>query len=796
MRIQFCCVSLLAAILTLPLAGTTIRLSSDWGKYQLSESSEINITATVTDLPEKSLRAEWELSDLTGTIIDSGSWMVDTTPHRLPLTLPDDGYYRLRVTLKSESGASHGSTSTGLVKTVFQEKTGFDQTGRWAVNGHGRTEEYPVFRKLGITMSRLDISWKDVEPQPGHWKFESFDKIAVASHENGILILAILGKNPPWLPLNNGQGTDREQFLEYVRRTVTRYRNDIFFWDLWNEPQYSWSGTKEEFGLVMRDAYHIIKEIQPESTVVYNGHPFEEELRTYTLENLAPLNGEMPFDALGMHPYSRPRSPDNNRFLEHMSNIRTLLNRIAPGKALWISELGWPTSTDALGVTELEQAAYLQRAAMLGLAAGVEKFVWYMPYSSDNPAYHESQYGFFRADLTPKPALAAYAFLIRMLENMEFSREIPIGEAVRCLEFTNGSRKLHVLWATGETVKLTADWPEGIRIRRGDGSALKALPVMEIGALPVFLDGIDGSAALVDAHLSLARPLKLEGATLTSEGLQFILRNRTGRELPVEANLKLPPGLVFRNAAAATGMKFQITDSPKEIRIGLRFPAPPFSGNAVLTLRTPDAVQEETVPLRMESAVYGGESSPLQLNAISAIGPADMQKEWGGPEDLSCTAWFGWDEEGLLFRADVRDDEHRNTCDASQLWAEDSIQLAFRLVPGNVPDYYDEESVEIGAALTANGVCKAVYCGKPDLDFQADIIRLEEEKITRYRIRIPWKFTNLKTAPPPGCVISWNFAVNDVDRKGGRKWLEPAPGICLEKNPAKFPRFILKKETK
>lgn len=790
------CFFLLAVTLILPSTAATIRLITDWGGYQISEQSEVTITLAVPDLPEEPLRAEWEMADITGELINSGSCQMDSVSQRLCLKLPGDGYYRFQVALKSENGAVYGNASTGLLKTFFHKNSGFDRNGRWAVNGHGRTEEYPIFRKLGITMSRLDISWKDLEPQPGEWNFESFDKIAALSRKNGILILAILGKNPQWLTLSGEKGTDRERFLDYVRRTVTHYRNDIFFWDLWNEPQYSWSGTKEEFGLIMRDAYRIIKEIQPESTVVYNGHPFEEELRTYTLENLAPLKGEMPFDVLGMHPYSRPRSPDSNRFFEHMSKIRELLTRIAPGRALWISELGWPTSSDAMGVTEQEQAAYLQRAALLGLAAGVEKFVWYMPYSGDNPAYHESEYGFFRPDLTSKPALAAYAFLIRMLENMEFSREIPIGEAVRCLEFKNDSRKLHVLWATGETVKLTANWPAGIRIRRGDGSAIKAHPVMEVNALPVFLDGADGSAALAAARLSLAKPLKLESSTLTPDGLQLILRNHTGRELPVEANLELPPGLAFRNAAAATGMKFQMTGSPKEIRIGLRFPAPPFSGDAVLTLRTPDTVQTETISLQMKSAVYGEESSPLQLNTISAIGPADMQKEWNGPEDLSCTAWFSWNEEGLLFRADVRDDDHRNSCDKSGLWAQDSLQLAFRLSPGNVPDYYDENSMEICAALTDNGVCKAIYSGKSDLDFNAEITRLAEEKITRYRIQIPWKLTPLKSAPVPGYIISWNFAVNDTDRKSGRKWLEMAPGICLEKNPAKFPRFILRKETK
>lgn len=792
---------LLAAGLSLPVAGVGIRLSTEeeYGKYQIGEAPQLTVNVALSDLPREALQAKWKLLDIDGATVEDGSFVAAETTQSIPLSLPGDGYYQFQVALSSADGIPHGEAATGIVRTAFQTANSFDRQGRWAVNGHSRTEEYPILRKLGVTMSRLDISWRDLEPQPGVWNFEKSDRIAAASRRDGVLVLAILGKNPPWLALPEGQGTDREKFLDYVRRTVTRYCNDIFFWDLWNEPQYSWNGSKTEFGLVMRDAYHIIKEIQPESTVVFNGHPFEEELRSYTLENLAPLNGEIPFDALGMHPYSRPRSPDDNRFLEHMSNIHALLERIAPGKDLWISELGWPTSTDALGVSELKQAAYLQRAALLGIAAGVKKFVWYMPYSGGDPTYHENEYGLFRFDLTPKPALAAYAFLIRMLDKMEFVREIPLGEAVCCLEFAGrDGKKFQVLWATGDAVKLSTAWPEGIRIRRGDGSLLPVEPELEVGALPIFLDQVDASASLEKAHLSLARPLRLESATLTPEGVLLLLRNRAGRELPVEASLELPSGVTFRNPAIADGFKFQMRNAPKELLLKLNYPGGAFRGTAKLTLRTADAVQTEEIPLRVEQAAFGKYGSELQLNSVSDIGPADMQKEWRSPDDLSCRAQFGWNEQGLLFQAEVRDDDHHNPFEASNIWAGDSLQLAFRPVPGNVPDYYDEHCVEIGVALTdGDKLQKVVYSGNGGRDFEAAVTRSEEEKITRYDVLIPWKLAGLKHAPAPGSMISWNFAVNDIDRgSGGRKWVEMAPGICIGKNPAQFPRFILMKEEK
>ena len=788
MKIGLAAMALAAAF---TLGGATVRLETDRGKYQIGESDKAVVTVALGNLPAEPLTCRWTLEDIAGTRLDGGEFVAAGEPRRIALALPADGYYRFRAALAAATGASHGAAETALLRTKFTAGSGWDRAGRWAVNGHSRTEEYPNLRKLGITMSRLDIPWMSLEPKPGEWDYAGADKVAAASRRDGVLLLGILGKNPKWLKLPPGQGSDREKFLDYVRRTVSRYRNDIFYWDLWNEPQYTWGGSKAEFGLLMRDAYRIIKEIQPESVVVYNGHPFEGELRGYTLDNLAALDGDMPFDAMGMHPYCRPLSPDANRFLEHMTNIRTLLERIAPGRELWISELGWPTSTDENGVTEPEQAAYLQRAALLGLAAGVKKFVWYMPYSGNNKAYHESEYGFFRNDLTPKPALAAYAFLIRVLDNLEFRREIPLGEAVRCLEFGDGDRSVFALWATGEPVRLAADWPDAVRIRRGDGSPLPVSGEMEVGILPLFLDGPDVSSSLEKARLTLAQPVRVESATVVPEGLLLVLRNRAGRELDVEAKLELPPGAAFRKASAAAGMRFRMGREPKEILVGVNFPRPPFSGAAMLTLRADGVTRTAAIPLRLEAATFGTPGNPVRLGAIGDIAPADMQKEWRGPDDLSCEARFGWNAAGLLFAIRVRDDRHENNFDASKIWSGDSLQMAVRAAPGTVPDYYDVHTAEIGLALTSAGTERVVYAGQRGESFTGRVTRIEAEKSTLYEGAIPWRLLGLNGAPPAGTLLSWNFIVNDRDPGGGRKWVQLSPGIGAEKNPSRYPRFIL-----
>lgn len=793
--------ALLAGVVACSAEDAAIRILSDWDIYHVSERCELTVTPDFRNLPPVPLTAKWLMSDIGKKSVASGEFRLDgkTPEARVPLkiVLPGRGWYRFDLELVDGRGAGRGKKTSSFASVEFHPDTGFRDDGFWGLNGHTNRDHFAFFRKIGCTIWRLDIPWRDIESSAGQWRWTLYDRVTDESRKHGMHLLAVLGKNPRHLKLPEGQGTDRKRFLDYVERTVLRYRDRIRFWDLWNEPQYSWNGSKEEFGTVMNDAYKVIKRLQPDSVVVFNGHPFEEELRGYTLENLKHLNGELPFDVIGMHPYNRPKSPDSNHFLRHMRNIGNSMKKFAPGKKLWISELGWPTSTDALGVTELEQAAYLQRAALMGLAAGAEKFIWYQPFSGHDLKYSEAQYGITRADRTPKISLAAYAWITRALDGLNYAGEVRIGSAVRCLRFAGKDRELLVLWATEEPVVLEKpELPKGTEMFRGDGSALSPengnLPV---GILPVFLFSSDGTSvgkALTGARLLLKNPVALETAALLADGVRLRVRNRTGKKLPTEFLLTLPEGMAFRNpkyrGRNPVVLNTVLENIPKELHLKLDYPKTDWSGKIGVEIRTPGTARKTDIPLRL-FAVPG---KNVVLDSIFDIGPADMQKEWKGKEDLSINTRFDWNSRGLLIFASVLDSVHRNDNAQSTIWGGDSIQIAADTSPLLVPSHYDIHSVELCAALTKNGIRKAVYSGGNGESFGADIRRSEERKITEYRLLLPWKLLGYKRTPPEGTVFSLSFLVNDCDG-GSRKWMQLSPGIGIEKNPALYPRFILVK---
>lgn len=79
-------------------------------------------------------------------------------------------------------------------------------------------------------------------------------------------------------------------------------------------------------------------------------------------------------------------------------------------RQVWLTEWGWDTRAGQI-VTEWEQAAYLQRGYLLGLANGVDKMFWYWCYDSDTdkPSNFFDGCGIFDRFREPKPVAAAFS---------------------------------------------------------------------------------------------------------------------------------------------------------------------------------------------------------------------------------------------------------------------------------------------------------------------------------------------------------------------------------------------------
>ncbi|HEX2948577.1 MAG TPA: cellulase family glycosylhydrolase, partial [Armatimonadota bacterium] len=412
----------------------------------------VSVQVRNLDAHEHQLNLSWTLTDIAQRSVSGTKNLTVAADATINVPVPlrlHRGYYEMTVTVNDPAQPTVKNERTFSLASVPPVDPAIDPSSPIGVNGHSSGLH---MKSLGVGFTRTDWAWVGAEPKPDVWNFDFYDRTYNEITKNGLDMLPILGYNPFWVKPAAGQGTDHAAFLESVRRTVERYKGRVRYWDLWNEPDGTWKGGKQEFGDLAYEAYKIIKQADPKAIVVYPGcadGDFHSQLQSFTIPSLASFGGKFPFDVLAVHPYTRPKSPDERQMREKLLNLRQWMAANGQNKPIWISECGWPTATDSLSVSEELQAAYLARLFIIGLSAGVQKIVYYQPFSGTNKNDPESEFGFLRNDFSPKPAAAALALVSYRLHKAKFDREIPLGSALHCYVFRTATEMVATVYAVG-----------------------------------------------------------------------------------------------------------------------------------------------------------------------------------------------------------------------------------------------------------------------------------------------------------------------------------------------------------
>jgi len=86
----------------------------------------------------------------------------------------------------------------------------------------------PLIRSLGLRWVRADFGWGTCNPGEGEWNFDPFDRLVEQCEQNGVNLLPVLSQDADRLPTLESQNFER--WKEYVRRTVTRYKDRLRCW--------------------------------------------------------------------------------------------------------------------------------------------------------------------------------------------------------------------------------------------------------------------------------------------------------------------------------------------------------------------------------------------------------------------------------------------------------------------------------------------------------------------------------------------------------------------------------------
>jgi hypothetical protein len=168
------------------------------------------------------------------------------------------------------------------------------------------------------------------------------------------------------------------------------------------------------------------------------------------------------------------------------------------------------------------------------------------------------------------------------------------------------------------------------------------------------------------------------------------------------------------------------------------------------------------------------------------------------PANVDAALYLKWDAANIHIAVKVKDNIHKNSETAANLWKNDSVQVAFDPLD-NKGTAYGPDDMEWGFAMK-DDAAQTTYIFKsmppnPSGDVSGQVpfqvVRDEAAKTTFYE----WTIPSSKMAGLPlqaGGKIGFNAAVNDADYQNGRdNFIFWTKGLADSKNPGLFDSFML-----
>ncbi len=265
-----------------------------------------------------------------------------------------------------------------------------------------------------------NVTWPDLEPSKGEWRFSNLDAFVSMAQQHGTGILLPLGGSPRWasarptLPSNYYPGftaepANIEDWRIFVKTVVSRYKGRIQAYEIWNEPnlQDFWTGTTDQMLNLTREASQIIHSVDPNAIVVSPAATADYGV-SWIAEFLRKGGGQF-VDVIGFHFYVNPHTLLPEDMLPVIQRVRQVMaDNGSSNKPLWNTETGWlpPAKFDSDEVA----AGFLARAYILSWVAGVQRFYW---YAWDNGSLAIVTYK--RNERTITPAGSAYKIMEQWL---------------------------------------------------------------------------------------------------------------------------------------------------------------------------------------------------------------------------------------------------------------------------------------------------------------------------------------------------------------------------------------------
>ncbi|MDO4568887.1 MAG: hypothetical protein Q4D38_00715 [Planctomycetia bacterium] len=580
----------------------------------------------------------WRVSNTQGKVVLSGEALFPPKKGgvlKLPMDIGENGTFLLRVELPGKETREITFARIPNIKAIV----GNGPTPFGGQKFAGNEEAAQAARLLGMSVCRVWVNWKNLEPAPGVYPKSAWQELRRqidSLNQNQIRPWILFDGAPAWAITKDdsygGQFTALPLRDEDVARIVTRlareFKNDIIGFEWQNEivPGSVCENPVEDYVRFCRVADAASKKINPKFKNQIAGGLWPQSFRQ-SLIAAGVLDSN---DILSIH-YGTAGA------------VRGALRDIATVGAdkrieIWDNETALGTSTWGMpleeAMRETAQSDYFLSRFPDELMAGCKKIVLFGGEAS--PA---GDWSHFWSDMSPRPSAATLAVLVHALCDATPVGEFSIGKNGAIKLFERPGRPPIMVVSTiekgGETIRLAVGNKKVFQIdQQGNRTEIphKGTISLALNENAALIEG--GDSNILKAYLALSFSGSASGTPTFSgvkgQTLDIPLRlvNRLARPLSgvVRLDAKSVPGetaaLAFKNLAP--GEERSVVMKVENIRVG--------TATTTLTLQFEDSTLPTLSRKIVLRAVESGEIGNLLHNAGFELDDRspDAAAQWGG----------------------------------------------------------------------------------------------------------------------------------------------------------------------
>lgn len=239
--------------------------------------------------------------------------------------------------------------------------------GEW-VGKDPETFEPAMMDKIveaGGTCMRSGFDWCNMEPSPGVYVWEEYDRRVDMALARGLEWIGLICTSPGWAnavghadiypPLEEY----KDEYMAFVTALAEHYRGRVTKYEFWNEPDmdFGWKPAADvvEYTKWLKRTYVALKAGDPDAELAVGGLLGRS---MWFLNGIYSEGGKDYFDAVAIHPYPTDYQGEPWIDTQMIADIRAVMANYSDShKPLWITEYGWgvgsvPESTRAWYVTQ------------------------------------------------------------------------------------------------------------------------------------------------------------------------------------------------------------------------------------------------------------------------------------------------------------------------------------------------------------------------------------------------------------------------------------------------------------